>query len=81
VKSQFVLLSVLLGLSAITVLYFVGKTFFNARVGLVSSLLLGVSSIHILVSEEVRAYTLLVFTETLFNTLFWQFVKTNRSIF
>lgn len=54
------LLSVIIGLSSIYILYKVGTLLFNKNVGLLSSLILAISSFHIYYSQEARSYGLMV---------------------
>ena len=53
------LLSMVFGLCSIFMIYVVGSQIFNKEVGLLSSLLLAVSPVHIAFSQEVRMYTLI----------------------
>jgi len=54
------LFSVIISLSSIYVLYKVGTLLFNKNVGLLSSLILAVSSFHIYYTQEARSYGLMV---------------------
>jgi mannosyltransferase len=50
------LFSVLVGISAIAMMFFAGRRLFNAPIGLFSAFLLAISSYHIYHSQEARAY-------------------------
>lgn len=58
--------SVLLGTGTVLLTYSLGRQMFGRRVGLVASLLLGLSVFHIWYSIEARMYALLGFTATLY---------------
>lgn len=66
-ESEFVLrsLSAVIGVLTIPLIFGLGKTTNNARVGLTASLLLAISPFHIQYAQEARGYTLLVFGATL----------------
>lgn len=53
------LLSVAIGVATVPLIYLVGRQLFNRRVGLIASLLLAVSPLHVYYSQEVRMYGLL----------------------
>ena len=53
------MLSVIFGTASIWFLYLLGKNVFNDEVGLYAALMLAVSPIHILYSQEARNYSLL----------------------
>ena len=53
------LLSVVIGIATIPLIYIVGRQLFSPRVGLIASLLLAVSPLHVYYSQEVRMYGLL----------------------
>jgi len=53
-------LSALFGVLAIPVIYLVGRQLFNEEVGLLSALILAISSFNIWYSQETRMYTLMV---------------------
>lgn len=54
------LLSVIPAVATIPVVYFLGKRLFDARVGLISALLLAMNALHIQYSQEARSYSLLI---------------------
>lgn len=68
-------LSVLLGVGTVYVLYLIGKNLFKERVGLVASLLLAISGLHIYFSQEARMYVLASFLVAL---SIYFFVKTMK---
>lgn len=53
-------LSAIFGIISILLIYQVGSTLFNSRVGLISGLLSAISSYHIYYSQEARGYSLLL---------------------
>lgn len=52
------LLSVVIGVAAVPLLYFVARQLFNARVAVVSAFLLSIAPLHIYYSQELRMYGL-----------------------
>jgi len=54
------LVSALCGAASVTALYFVGKTLFDARVGLVGAAILALSPLQLFYAQEARMYTLLL---------------------
>lgn len=70
-KSEFIVRfsSVIFGAATIYLIYKLGELFFNKRVGLVSALLLAISTLHLEYSREVRYYSYLIFFSGL--TLFF----------
>ena len=54
--------SVIFGSASILVIFLLGKTLFNRRVGLLSALILALSVFHVRYSQEARMYELLSFT-------------------
>jgi len=54
------LLSAIIGILTIPAIYFLGKTISNRTLGMISAVLLSISSLHIYYSQEVRFYILLV---------------------
>ncbi|MFA5134270.1 MAG: glycosyltransferase family 39 protein [Patescibacteria group bacterium] len=70
--------SLLMSLGSILAMYFLGRLLFSKTVGLVASLLLSVSSIDILLSGDVRAYTLLIFLTIACVYHFWQYVRSRK---
>ncbi len=61
--SEFILrlLSVIFGVGSVVGIYFLGKLFFDIRTALISSFVLAISPLHILYSQELTVYSLLVF--------------------
>lgn len=72
------LLSVLMSLGSIVALYFLGKLLFSKKVGLIAALILSVSSIDILLSGDVRPYSLIILLVILSAYFFIRYVKTSR---
>ncbi len=70
-ESEFMLrlLPALFGMFSVVIIYQVGKTLFDKRTGLISSLLLSISPFHIYYSQELRAYTLVTFLAIL--SVYW----------
>lgn len=62
--------AVLAGVAAVPVMWALGKTVFDRRIGLLAALLLAVNSCHVLYSQEARAYSLLVLLSALSSLLF-----------
>ena len=52
------MLSVVIGVSAIPLLYLVARELFNARVGIIAAFLLAIAPLHIYYSQELRMYGL-----------------------
>lgn len=79
-KNEFGLrsLSMIFGALSIPLIYKLGKLFFNARVGLISSFILSVSPIHIWYSQEARGYCLSTFLVMLVVYLFSLAAEKNR---
>ena len=65
------LFSALLGTAAIPVVFFLGRSLFDAPTGLMASLLLALSSYHLQYSQEARCYALL----TVLFGLTWYFLS------
>jgi mannosyltransferase len=59
------LLSVIPAVATVPVVYFLGKSLFDARVGLIAALLLAMNAFHIQYSQEARSYSLLILLVTL----------------
>lgn len=55
-------LSALFGVLTVAVIYLLGKTYSDERVGLLAALLLSLSPFHIQLAQEARGYTMLVLT-------------------
>jgi uncharacterized membrane protein len=64
------LLSVLLGTLSVFMMYLLGATMFNKKIGMFSALLLALSPIHIYYAQEARSYSLL-FLLTLLSMYFY----------
>ena len=60
----------LMGTISIIVIYFVGKELFNSKVGLVSSIIMSLSMVHVLYSQEARPYAIFTLT-TLLSLLYY----------
>lgn len=75
------ILSVLAGLGSVVVIYFFATAVFSRQVGVLSSVFVSFSSIHILLSEEVRAYTFVTLSALLSLYFFWKYIQTRRSLF
>lgn len=58
------LMSVVFGILAVYFIYLLGKKLFNEEIGLISALLLGLSSYNVFYSQEIRNYSLLVLLST-----------------
>jgi hypothetical protein len=63
------LLSVIPAVATVPIVYFLGKSLFDARVGLIAALLLSMNAFHLQYSQEARSYSLLVFLVTLSSLL------------
>lgn len=76
-KSEFIvrLPSVIFGLLSILLIYQVGKTFFNKKIGLISSFLLSISTLHLEYSQEARYYVYVVFFFLLSLLFYYKLVK------
>jgi len=74
------LLSVLAGIISIPVLYRLAKTLFNERVGLLSALLLAISPLHLLYSQEARMYPFITLFVLVSTFCMIGFLKTDRWI-
>jgi mannosyltransferase len=68
-------LSVIFGILSVILIFQIGKILFNRRVGILSSLLLALSTYHIYYSQEVRNYSLFVFLALLSVLLFLKILK------
>ncbi len=79
-KSEFILrlLPALFGIFSVLIIYQVGKTLFDKRTGLISALLLSISPFHIYYSQELRAYTLVVFLALLSSYYLHSLLKKNQ---
>jgi uncharacterized membrane protein len=68
-------LSIILGLATIFVVYLIGKTIKNRKVGLLSAALLATSGLHVYYSQEARMYILSTFLVALLVYLFLKLQK------
>lgn len=57
--------SILFGVASVFIVYLIGKEFFDKKVGLIASLLLATSGLHIYYSQEARMYSLATFLVSL----------------
>lgn len=73
-------LSVVFGFFSIFVIYKVGSLIFNKEVGILGSLILGLSLFHIQYSQEVRAYSLMALLSLLSFYFFIKFLKNGTYI-
>jgi len=69
--------SVIFGFFTVFMCYKIGKSLFNKEAGLLSALLVGLSSFHIHYSQEVRAYSLLAFLTSLSMFFFIRILREN----
>lgn len=67
--------SVFLGVGTVVLTYLIGKNLFNKKVGIIASLLLAVSALHIYYSQEARMYSLSTFSVVLLSYFFIQFLN------
>jgi 4-amino-4-deoxy-L-arabinose transferase-like glycosyltransferase len=74
------LLSVVWGTLAIVMVYLLGKHLFDRRTALLSALLLAVSQISVMYSQEARPYAQLLFFVLCCSYLFVLAIRTNRSL-
>jgi len=72
-------LSAVFGIVSILLIYQVGSTLFNRRVGLLGGFLSAISSYHIYYSQEVRCYSLLLLLSLLSYLFFIKILKTGRN--
>lgn len=52
------LIPVSMGAASIIMIYFIGKTLFNSKVGIISAFILSISPFHVFYSQELRAYSI-----------------------
>jgi mannosyltransferase len=71
-------LSVVPGVASIPAIYFLGKTLFSRRAGIVSALLLAANVFHIFYSQEARSYSLLVLLVTCSSLFFARYINNRR---
>lgn len=62
--------SVIFGVGTVVLTYFLGKNLFNKKIGIIASLLLAVSPLHVYYSQEARMYSLATFSVALFSYFF-----------
>lgn len=72
------LFSALVGIATIPVIYLIGLRLFDEKVGLLSALILALSSYHIYYSQEARAYALQVFLILLIVYFFYRTIETDK---
>jgi mannosyltransferase len=70
-------LSVLFGVSAIPIIYVLGRRLFDEEVGLVSALILAISSFNVAYSQEARMYSLMLVLALLSMYFFIRFLEQN----
>ncbi len=67
--------SVLFGTLTVPLLYHVGASIFNKEAGLISAILISISSFHIYYAQEARMYTLLALLMLLSSTFLFEWLK------
>lgn len=72
-------LSAIFGIISIFLIYQVGRTLFNHRVGLISGFLSGISYFHIYYSQEMRNYSLLLLLTLLSFFLFIKILRADKA--
>jgi 4-amino-4-deoxy-L-arabinose transferase-like glycosyltransferase len=70
--------AVVFAVLTIPLLYLVGKTFFDRRVGLLAALLLAIAPLHIRYAQEARMYSMLTFFSLLSLYLFWRAIRARQ---
>lgn len=70
--------SVVFGLLAVYLTYYLGKNWFNKKIGLLAALFLGVSPLYVYYSQEARMYSLTVCLAVLSFIFFWRFINNQR---
>jgi mannosyltransferase len=70
-------LSVIFGVSAIPMIYVLGRRLFDKEVGIISALILAISSFNIQYSQEARMYSLMVLLALLSMYFFVRFLERN----
>lgn len=73
-------LPVIFGVLSIYMIYLVGKNIHNAKTGLIASLLLALSPIHIYYSQEARCYSLFFFLALCSMYFYLKFIKEKSGI-
>ncbi len=71
--------SLLFGVAFVALLYFVGKSWFNRRVGLLAAFVGSINALHIFYSQQARAYALLMFLSLASAHFLFQHLKSNSS--
>ena len=71
-------LSVVLGIGAILITYFIGRELFSQRVGLIAGFLSAISYFHIFYSQEARPYALMLFLSLLSYFFFIKILKQDK---
>ena len=77
--SGITLLPMLFGVAGVAAVYFLGKEFFNKKVGLLAGLFFAVSSLAVDYSAELRAYSLLALGAALATLFWWRLVNEWRA--
>jgi hypothetical protein len=70
--------AVIFGVMSIYIVYKIGDILFNKEIGLMSAFLLSVSTFHVLWSQQVRYYSLLVFLSLLSSFFFILTLRNNK---
>jgi len=71
-------LSLLFSVFSIMLIYIIGKEIFNSGVGLLSSLMLASSMLHVLYSQEARGYSLFIFLILASFVFFIKLIRENK---
>ncbi|NQT30051.1 MAG: glycosyltransferase family 39 protein [Candidatus Saganbacteria bacterium] len=74
------LLSILIGLSSIIAFFFFARKIFDDKTALVSMLLLAISPLALMHSQEIRMYGLLLLLSILSSFYFWNLVSGKRNL-
>lgn len=70
--------SVIFGLLSIFLIYVLGKTIFNSKIGLIAAFLLTLSILHLEYSREARYYSYLIFFSSLTTFFFYKIIYNFR---
>jgi 4-amino-4-deoxy-L-arabinose transferase-like glycosyltransferase len=70
--------SLIFSFCSLILLYFLGKTLFNKKVGIISSILIGLSPFHIWYAQEAREYAMILFFGLLSSLLFSMALKNGK---
>lgn len=71
--------SVIFGMLAIYLTFFLGKLFFQERIGLLAAFIMAINHQHIFYAQEARNYTLIIFLTILSSYLFYAALKKNST--